>query len=146
MMPRLIVFLALVVLTTGVHACRFAQDAQPAQWYEWSTGLFAANVTSIKLDHQKSVDVITVDVVETFKGPQGAAATLQVPSRMWASCALERPLAGAHVLVALNPNGDTLLVPLTVNYSERLRRQRSEAEPPPPAPPAPKRGDQPFHY
>ena len=34
----------------------------------------------------------------------------------------ERPAVGARVLVALNPNSDTLLVPLTPGYSELLRR------------------------
>jgi hypothetical protein len=123
---RLLAIIALQVLASAAHACRFAQDAQPAQWYEWSSALFAADVASVELDKEKSLDVITLRVVETFKGPQGAAANLKVPSRMWASCGLVRPLAGARVLVALNPNGDTLLVPLTESYSERLRQQRSK--------------------
>jgi len=148
------------------HACRFAQDAPPAQWFEWSSVLFAADVTVIELDRQKSVDVISVRVVETFKGPEGAAAAdLRVPSRMWSSCYLERPAVGAHVLVALNPNGDTLLVPLTPAYGERLRQLRGKhappasgapapvSEAPPPAPvneaparPAPQSGEKPFFY
>jgi len=44
---------------------------------------------------------------------------------MWSSCRLERPAVGARVLVALNPNSDTLLVPLAPGYSELLRRDRS---------------------
>ena len=40
---------------------------------------------------------------------------------MWASCGLVRPAVGTRVLVALNPNSDTLLVPLTEGYSQRLR-------------------------
>jgi hypothetical protein len=119
---RLFAFVALQVLASGAQACRFAQDAKPAQWYDWSSSLFAADVSSVEPDQQKSVDVIMVRVVETFKGPQGAAATLRVPSRMWASCALVRPSLGARVLVALNPNGDTLMVPLSDSYS-RLMRQ-----------------------
>jgi hypothetical protein len=147
-------------LSTGAaHACRFAQDAPPAQWHEWSSALFAADVTGVELDRQKSLDVITVRVVETFKGPEGAAAaTLRVPSRMWTSCYLERPAVGAHVLVALNPNGDTLVVPLTPSYGERLRQlsPRPPASPAAPAPPpstpaqppsaAPQTGEKPFHY
>jgi hypothetical protein len=140
--PRLLAIVAFQVLASTAHACRFAQDAQPAQWYEWSNSLFSADVTSIELDKQKSLDVISVRVVETFKGPQGAAATLKVPSRMWKSCALERPLAGARVLVALNPNGDTLLVPLTESYSQRLRQHRGRQPPPTPA----QSGEKPFSY
>jgi hypothetical protein len=121
---RLLAIIVLLALTPAASACRFAQDAQPAQWYEWSTSLFAADVASVELDQQKSVDVITVRIVETFKGPDGAAATLKVPSRMWASCGLVRPLVGARVLVALNPNSDTLLVPLTESYSQLLRKWR----------------------
>jgi len=125
-MPRLFATVVLLALASAANACRFAQDAQPEQWQAWSSLLFAADVASIELDQQKSLDVITVSVVETFKGPPGAAATLLVPTRMWASCRLARPLAGARVLVAINPNGDTLLVPLTQTYSERLRQQLSE--------------------
>ena len=126
MTSRLIALAALLMLARPADACRFAQDAQPAQWYEWSSVLFAADVTSVDAEAQNSVDVVTVRVVETFKGPQGAAATLQVPKRMWSSCRLERPLAGARVLVALNPNSDTLLVPLTAGYTERLRQHRTK--------------------
>jgi hypothetical protein len=139
---RLLAIVGFQVLSTAAHACRFAQDAQPAQWYEWSTSLFAADVASVELDRQKSLDVISVRVVETFKGPEAAAATLRVPSRMWASCALERPLAGARVLVALNPNGDTLLVPLTESYSQRLRQHRGKRPAPTPA----QSGEKPFSY
>jgi hypothetical protein len=124
---RLLAILALQMLMGSAHACRFAQDAQPAQWFEWSSALFAADVGGIELDKPKALDVITLRVAETFKGPEGAAsATLRVPSRMWSSCGLERPSIGARVLVALNPNGDTLLVPLTESYGERLRQQRGK--------------------
>jgi hypothetical protein len=155
-------FLAIGVLQLALgtaQACRFAQDAPPAQWFEWSSALFAADVTGVELDGQKSLDLISVRVTETFKGPDAAAAaTLRVPSRMWSSCYLERPAVGAHVLVALNPNGDTLLVPLTPAYGERLRQLRSKHAPPvstAPAPvgeaPAPTRsapqsGEKPFFY
>lgn len=144
MTGRLLAIIVLLVLTPAANACRFAQDAQPAQWYEWSTSLFAADVASIALDKQKSDDVITVRIVETFKGPEGAHGTLRVPSRMWASCGLVRPQAGARVLVALNPNSDALLVPLTESYSQSLRPLRAK---PPPRPPAPAQsGEKPFSY
>jgi hypothetical protein len=141
-MPRLLAIALLqLLITTTAYACRFAQDAQPAQWYEWSNSLFAADVTSVEADRDKALDVITVRVVETFKGPGGAAATLQVPSRMWSSCRLERPLVGARVLVALNPNADTLLVPLTESYRDRLRQHRSGGRQPPA-----QAGEKPFTY
>ena len=161
MTPRLLALIALPLLMGTAHACRFAQDAQPAQWYAWADSLFSADVTSVEADAGKSADVISVRVVETFKGPAGAAAAvLRVPSRMWSSCRLERPAVGARVLVALNPNSDTLLVPLAAGYSELLRRDRgyqppqpqqqsTQAQPPPPAPaekPFDVPAEKPFHY
>jgi hypothetical protein len=114
---------AAVLLTSNpVHACRFARDAQPAQWLEWSSALFAADVSSVVSDAQKRADLIGVRVVEVFKGPQGAAsANLEVPARMWSSCNLERPAEGSRVLVAMNPASDILLVPLTPSYADLLR-------------------------
>jgi hypothetical protein len=159
MRPRVFAIVALQLLLGSAHACRFAQDAPPPQWYEWSSSLFAADVTGIEIDRQKSLDVISVRVMETFKGPErAAAASLRIPSRMWASCYLERPAVGAHVLVALNPNGDTLLVPLTPAYAERLRQLGGKpaspastapapvSEAPAPARSAPQSGEKPFFY
>jgi len=125
---RSIAFAVLLFVTGSAHACRFARDAQPEHWFEWASALFAADVKTVKHDRQKSLDVITVDVVETFKGPEGAYATLQVPNRMWASCLLEKPAVGAHVLVALNPNGDALLVPLSARYTDLLRQHVSRMQ------------------
>lgn len=134
MTPRVAALVALLTLLPGAaQACRFARDAQPGEWYEWASALFSADVTSVEADTGKSADVIGLRVVETFKGPAGAAAaTLRVPSRMWSSCRLERPAVGARVLVALNPNSDTLLVPLAPGYSERLRNDRAYQPPSPP--------------
>jgi hypothetical protein len=152
MKTLLAALLGLHLLAGTAHACRFAQDAPPPQWFEWSSALFAADVTAIELDRQRSLDVITVRVTETFKGPEAAAAaSLRVPSRMWTSCYLERPAVGAHVLVALNPNGDTLVVPLTPSYGERLRQLRPSQSASPAAPAqqpsaAPQTGEKPFHY
>jgi hypothetical protein len=121
-----VIALAVLQLSTGAaHACLFARDTQPEYWYEWASALFAGDVTNV--EREKGLDVITVRVAETYKGPQGAVATLQVPSRMWSSCRLELPVVGAHVLVALNPNSDTLLVPLTAGYAERLRQLRPKS-------------------
>jgi hypothetical protein len=125
---RLLAVVVLLLVTSSAHACRFARDAKPEHWFEWASSLLAADVRSVEQDREKSLDVITVDVVETFKGPQGTFATLQVPSRMWASCLLEKPAVGARVLVALNANGDALLVPLTNRYNELLRLHASSRQ------------------
>src|SRR3954466_16434670 len=104
MTARVLALIALELLMGTARACRFAQDAQPAQWYEWADSLFAADVTSVEADAGKSGDVINLRVVETFKGPAGAAtASLRVPSRMWSSCRLERPARGARGLGGPNP-------------------------------------------
>ncbi len=131
-------------LAGSAHACLFARDTQPEYWFEWARALFSADVTGVEHDRQKSRDVIRVSVVETFKGPEGAYAALEIPNRMWASCRLERPEVGARVLVALNPNGDALLVPLTTRYTVELRRHASRLKPEPAAPEkAPKSGARP---
>jgi hypothetical protein len=147
----LILNVLLFMMMGAAQACRFARDAQPGEWYEWANALFSAEVTSLEADTGKSADVIGLRVVETFKGPAGAAAaTLRVPSRMWASCRLERPAVGARVLVALNPNSDTLLVPLAPGYSERLRRERGyqpqPQRPQQPQPASSPAAEKPFHY
>jgi hypothetical protein len=114
--------IALCVAAGSAQACLFARDAQPKDWDEWAEALFAADVVGLEENRPKALDVVTLNVVETFKGPAGAAsATLQIPKRMWAGCRLERPAVGSRVLAALNPNGDALLVPLTTAYRERLR-------------------------
>jgi hypothetical protein len=67
-----------------------------------------------------------VRVGETFKGPDAARGTLTVtvPSRHWATCKLEVPVTGASVLVAMNPNGDAMLVPLSAKFADQLRALR----------------------
>ncbi|MGH8742637.1 MAG: hypothetical protein ACREUN_17070, partial [Burkholderiales bacterium] len=97
-------------------------------WYDWASALFAGEVTRVEQEAGK-VDVITVRVTETFKGPEGALATLRVPSRMWTSCQMELPAVGAQVLVAINPNNDSALVPLRVDYATSLRQRRGKPAP-----------------
>jgi hypothetical protein len=122
---RHILALALLLAASQAQACLFARDAQPKDWMEWATVLLAADVTAI--GEEKGTDTVRLSVRETFKGPTAAqTATLQVPSRMWASCKLERPAVGAHVLVAINANSDALLVPLTEDYAGRLRQLSSK--------------------
>jgi hypothetical protein len=123
----LLAIAALQLAAGAAHACMFASDTKPAEWFEWSSALFSGDVTNFKEDPAKALDIITVRVDETFKGPENAAvATLQVPLRMWTSCRLVRPAVGDHVLVGLNPNGDTLVVLLTDAFAERLRAQRGK--------------------
>ncbi len=79
-------------------------------------------------DAQKPVDVITVRVVETFKGADATNGTLtvRVPSRNWVACKIEVPAAGARVLVAMNSNSEVMLVPLSAAYAEKLRAIRGQ--------------------
>ena len=123
--------LALAVLQLaagGAHACLFATSTPPEGWYQWASGLFAGDVTALEKDAQKPVDVISVRVVETFKGPDATNGTLtvRVPSRNWAACKIEIPAAGARVLVAMNPNSEVMLVPLSTAYAEKLRAIRGQ--------------------
>jgi hypothetical protein len=119
--------IAIAVLSSASgwsQACLFATSTPPEGWYQWAAnGLFAGDVTAVEKDAQKPVDVITVRVVETFKGPDATNGTLtvRVPSRNWNACKLEVPVAGARVLVAMNANREVMLVPLAASYAEQLR-------------------------
>jgi len=128
MLRRLLAIAVLQVASGGAHACLFAASTPPEGWFQWSVALFAGDVTAVEKDAQKPIDVITVRVVETFKGPDAAHGTLtvRVPSRHWAACRLELPVAGARVLVAMNPNSDAMLVPLSASYAEQLRAHKSK--------------------
>jgi hypothetical protein len=128
LMRHFFTLLALLAATSA-HACLFARDAQPKDWLDWASVLLAADVSGI--EEVNAMDVVRLDVRETFKGPPAArSATLQVPSRLWSACRLARPVAGAHVLVAINPNSDALLVPLTPEYADRLRAMTPSAPAP----------------
>jgi hypothetical protein len=120
---RALAIAVLSLVSGSAHACLFATSTPPQGWYEWSSGLYAGDVTGVAKDGEKPVDVVTVRVVETFKGPDAAHGTLtvRIPSRHWATCKLEVPVAGARVLVAVNPNSDAMLVPLSASYAEQLR-------------------------
>lgn len=128
MAARLLVVILLHLFAGAAQACLFVKDIPPGQWYDWSSVLFAGEVTRVEQDARK-VDVITVRVSETFKGPQGDLATLRVPSRMWTSCRMELPAVGARVLVAINPNQDTALVPLRADHVSALRARRTNGLP-----------------
>jgi len=125
---RLLALVAFQLVLGPAHACLFVKDIPPGEWYGWASALFAGEVTRVAHEAGK-VDVITVRVTETFKGPQGEVATLRVPSRMWVSCRMQLPAAGAGVLVAINANNDTALVPLRADYAAALRGQRTNGAP-----------------
>lgn len=129
-MRRLIALAALQLACGGAHACLWATSTPPEGWFQWASGLFAGDVTALAKDAEKPVDIITVRVVETFKGTDATNGTLtvRVPSRNWAACKIEIPAAGARVLVAMNANSEVLLVPLSASYTEQLRRIRGQGK------------------
>jgi len=67
--------------------------------------------------------------VETFKGPAGDIATVQIPTRLRTACGLELPAVGAQVLVALDPGDNSAWVPLKAGYAELLREYKSKMQP-----------------
>jgi len=117
------VFALCVLQFTALAAqatCMFARDTKPQDWYQWAEVLVAGDVASVEA--RGSVDLVSLHVVETFKGPGGVqTATLEIPQKLWNTCRIERPLPGDRVLGALNANNDALLVPLDAAYTERLR-------------------------
>lgn len=113
---------AILQLAIGTaQACSFARNAEPKGWYDWASTLFAGSVTGVEHDRQGSLDIISVRVVETFKGPAGDAATVSFPSRIWATCGLTVPAVGAEVLVGMDARGNSALVPLAATHAAILR-------------------------
>jgi hypothetical protein len=124
---HLIALAVLLLASAGAQACLFATKTPPEGWYQWASMLFAAEVTEVARDPQRPVDVVTARVVETFKGTEVAGAgtlTVSLSNRYWTNCKVEQPAAGARVLVAMNANGEALLVPLTASFAEALRAFR----------------------
>jgi len=99
----------------------FVRDIPPEAWYQWSSSLFAGEVTQVAEDANNAT--IAVKVTETFKGPAGESATLTMPVRLRKLCKLELPKVGDRLLVALNAQNDSSWVPLSDSYSERMRRE-----------------------
>ena len=131
---HLIVIVVLQLAAGAANACLFATKTPPAGWFEWSSGLFAGDVTALEKDAQKPLEVITVRVVETFKGPETAGTatlTVRLSSRYWTNCKVEMPSVGARVLVAMNANSDAMLVPLSASFSEELRAYKTRQRQPP---------------
>jgi hypothetical protein len=124
MMRRLIAFAALCLAAGSAQACMFVRDIPPEAWYQWSSSLFAGEVTRVEEDAGQARDTIAVRVTEVFKGPSGDSATLVMPVRLRKLCKLELPKAGERILVALNERNDASWVPLTDSYSQRMREQQ----------------------
>jgi hypothetical protein len=121
-MIRSAFFALLVAAGVPAQACMFVRDIPPEAWYQWSSSLFAGEVTRVEEDADKALDTIAVRVTETFKGPAGEAATLSMPVRLRKLCKLELPKIGDRILVALNERNDSSWVPLSEGYSQRMRR------------------------
>lgn len=122
--------IAVLQLVTGwAHACLFATSTPAEGWYRWSSMLFAADVTELGADPHKPLDIVTARVVETFKGADAAGTgtlTVSLSNRYWTNCKVQKPAVGARVLVAMNANGEAMLVPLSASYADELRRQRAK--------------------
>ena len=116
--------LVLLSLAAPAQACMFVRDIPPEAWYQWSSSLFAGEVTQVEEDAAKALDTIAVRVTETFKGPSGESATLTMPVRLRKLCKLDLPKIGDRILVALNERNDSSWVPLSDSFSERMRRER----------------------
>jgi hypothetical protein len=114
----------LFLAAASAQACMFVRDIPPEAWYQWSSSLFAGEVTKVEEDVEKAIDTISVRVTETFKGPAGESATLTMPVRLRKLCRLDLPQLGDRILVALNEHNDSSWVPLSDSYSERMRNQK----------------------
>ena len=127
---RRLMLIAVLQLVTGwAHACLFATSTPPEGWYRWSSMLFAADVTELGADPHKPLDIVTARVIETFKGADATGTgtlTVSLSNRYWTNCKVQKPAVGARVLVAMNANGEAMLVPLSASYAEELRRQRAK--------------------
>ena len=130
MVSRLVGIVLLQSLSVTAQACLFISSTPPEGWYQWSARMFGGYVASVARDEAKPVDVITVRVVETFKGADatGGVITARVPTRNWVACKREVPAVGARVLVALNANDEVELVPLTDAYAARFKEIQGQGK------------------
>src|SRR5437773_11330518 len=92
------------------QACLFTRNVQPERWYDWASALFSGEVTKVEHDRQKSLDIITVRVVETFKGPAGDIATVQNPTRLRTAYGVDLQAVGGQAFVALDTGNDSARV------------------------------------
>jgi hypothetical protein len=114
---------ALLTVSASANACTYARNVQPERWLEWSKALFAAEVTRVESQREadRPVDVISLRVVETFKGPPGESAIVRMPARVRVNCRLELPQPGEQLLVGLDADDNSAWVPLKESYSAALR-------------------------
>jgi len=122
---RTLLAVAIFLATGWAQACLFVRNIPPEGWYDWSSALFAGEVTKVEQDPQKSLDIVTLRVVETYKGPAGDTATVSIPVRLRTACGLDVPALGAQLLVALDANSNTAWVPLKTRYAELLREYKN---------------------
>ena len=95
---RYLLVVAIFQLATDrAQACLFTRNVQPERWYDWASALFSGEVTKVEQDREKSLDIVTVRVVETFKGPAGDMATVQIPTRL-RTASHARPCVGRVAL------------------------------------------------
>ncbi|HEX7053306.1 MAG TPA: hypothetical protein VF211_05140 [Burkholderiales bacterium] len=123
-MLRAAAAVVLALAAGAAQACMFVRDVPPESWYEWSSALFAGEVTRVEEDAAKAIDTIAVKVTEVFKGPPAESATLTMTVRLRRLCRLELPRIGERILVALNEHNDSAWVPLGEAFAERLRREK----------------------
>ena len=114
---------AFLTMSASANACTYARNVQPERWLEWSKALFAAEVTLVESEREgdRPVDVISLRVVETFKGPPGESAIVRMPTRVRVNCRLELPQPGEQLLVGFDADDNTAWVPLKESYSAALR-------------------------
>ena len=56
MILRRALAIAVLSLVSGsAHACLFATSTPPQGWYEWSSGLYAGDVTGVAKDGEKPI-------------------------------------------------------------------------------------------
>ncbi len=114
---RWLAWLVLSLAAWPALACSHARDVRPEQWRDWAASLFSGEVSEVR------AEVISLRVLETFKGPAGASATLHMPERVRIACGLALPKAGEELLVGFDAQGNAAWVPLKPAYIEALRRK-----------------------
>ena len=113
----------LLIVACSAEACTYARNVQPERWLEWAKALFSAEVTKLETEREgdRVIDVITLRVVETFKGPEGETAVVRMPVRVRMACGLALPQLGEQLLVGLDREDNSAWVPLKESYPEALR-------------------------
>lgn len=114
---RWLAWLILSLAAWPALACSYARDVRPERWHDWAAALFMGEVTEVR------AEVIALRVIETFKGAEGASATVRMPERVRVACGLALPKQGDELLVGFDAQGNAAWVPLRPAYLEALRRK-----------------------